>query len=320
MPGQGEPQEAARVKDEKFTVLIVDDDRSSVSVLHNILKPKYAVLVAKSGVEALSRARERKPDLILLDIIMEDMDGFDVLEKLKQDDETRHIPVIFITALDSVEHEKHGFQLGAVDYITKPFHSSIVMARVKTHLQIVSQIRTIERLCLLDALTDLPNRRGFDERFAAEWAHSVREGKPLAMLVMDLDHFKQYNDSYGHPQGDQLLIAASHAFEAALKRQTDFCARVGGEEFAVLLPDTDLAGAIAVGENLRAAIERCQIALLKDETTLTGTTVSIGVSVAMPGTDDLLVALWDRADQACYRAKAEGRNRVCVWRDAEGAR
>ena len=211
-----------------YSILVVDDDKSSIDVLNRILRPMYTVYVAKTGAMALRRAREDKPDLILLDIVMSDMSGFGVLSELKQSPETRAIPVICITGLNDAKDEEKAFFLGAADYITKPFNNAIVKARVKNQMDAIRHIRTIERLGLIDALTDLPNRRCFDNQIALEWSRATREGTPISLLMIDVDRFKHYNDTYGHPQGDVALQAVARVLAASLHRRTDLAARFGG--------------------------------------------------------------------------------------------
>lgn len=266
--------------------------------------------MAKSGSAALKRAQSQKPDLILLDIMMPDMDGFEVLTELKSCDDTRHIPVIFITGLARVEDEEKGFLLGAVDYIVKPFKNSIVKARVRTHLRIVRQIRTIERLGMIDALTDIPNRRSFDQRLDQEWSRAMRDRAPLSLLMLDVDNFKIYNDTYGHPQGDVLLQSLAQVLTTTLQRPADFAARIGGEEFAVLLPATDLHGALAVAEDLRKNVEALQIPDVNNDS-FTSVTISLGAASVIPDVSNPLSDFVSRADEALYAAKNSGRNRVC---------
>lgn len=292
-----------------FSILVVDDERSNLDVLTHILKPQYNVQVAKSGATALKRAQGQKPDLILLDIMMPDMDGFEVLTELKSSDDTRHIPVIFITGLARVEDEEKGFLLGAVDYIVKPFKNSIVKARVRTHLRIVKQIRTIERLGMIDALTDIPNRRSFDQRLDQEWSRAMRDRTPLSLLMLDVDNFKVYNDTYGHPQGDVLLQSLAQTLITTLQRPADFAARIGGEEFAVLLPATDLHGALAVAEELRKNVEALRIPDVNNDA-FTSVTISLGAASVIPDVSTPLSDFVSSADEALYAAKNSGRNKV----------
>lgn len=299
MPDSGRP-----------TILVVDDERSSLDVLMHILKPEYDLRIAKSGTSALKVAEECHPDLILLDILMPDMDGFELLTRLKSSDSTRDIPIIFITGLAQAEDEEKAFNLGARDYIVKPFNNSIVRARVRTQLQIVKQIRTIERLGMIDALTDIPNRRRFDNHLAVEWGQAVRTQSSLALLMADADHFKIYNDTYGHPQGDLLLQTLAQCIVACLRRPSDLAARLGGEEFGVIFPNTDLAGAIQVAECIRSLVESTSVpCLYKDAATLI--TVSVGAAALIPGPDDKLEDFFAQADAKLYEAKMHGRNKVC---------
>lgn len=294
------------IEKEKFKVLIVDDERSNILALNHILKPEYATFAAINGEAALEIAKNTSPDLILLDVIMPDISGFEVLTKLKHDDLTRKIPVIFITSLDSIEDEEKGFAFGAVDYITKPFHSAIVRARVKMQLQLNEYIRTFEQLSTIDTLTNVVNRRGFDERISTEWYRAMREKEPISILMIDIDKFKNYNDTYGHLQGDLALQTVAKTIKQTLKRITDMVSRFGGEEFIVLLPNTDFDGAFIVAKEICANIERAVI-----EGTNTSVTVSIGVNSLMPGIDDTIDAFLHRADVSLYTAKNSGRNQVC---------
>jgi diguanylate cyclase (GGDEF)-like protein len=294
----------------KYSVLVVDDEKSNLMVLNSILSAEYSVFIAKTGEEALSRVAEDPPDLILLDILLPGIDGFEVLKRLKGSPETRMIPVIIITGLQSDEDEEKGLLLGAVDYITKPFKNAIVMARVKTHIQVVRQIKMIERLGLIDPLTNIPNRRCFDDRMDIEWRRAVRGGKPISFLMMDLDKFKNYNDTWGHPQGDALLKAVSRIFAAAARRPGDIAARLGGEEFGVILPDTDLPAALRVAEDIRSQVERTRIPTA-DGKAETGITISIGAASLIPSHDTLVADFISTADRYLYAAKESGRNQVC---------
>lgn len=297
----------------RYSILVVDDDKTSLDVLNNILKSTYTVYVAKSGSMALRRAREDRPDLIILDIVMPDMSGFGVLSELKRDADTRDIPVVCVTGLANVKDEEKGFFLGAADYITKPFNNSIVKARVKNQIDILKHMRTIERLGLIDALTNLPNRRCFDNQINVEWSRAVREKTPISLLMMDVDFFKPYNDTYGHPQGDVLLEALGQVFSSELRRSTDIAARIGGEEFAVVLPNTDANGAVTIAEKLRERVESEKVPL-RDGDFAPGVTISVGVASESPTGESSLESFISRADKALYSAKAAGRNRVCLSR------
>ena len=292
----------------EFTILITDDEKFNLDILGNILSPLYNILIARSGARALELAKQNKPDLILLDVVMPEMSGFEVITKLNECESTVHIPVIFITGLTDPADEEHGFFLGAVDYIAKPFNKAIVKARVNTHIKIVDQMRTIERIGLIDPLTRVSNRRGFENRFNADWGRSVREQTPISFMIMDIDKFKVYNDTYGHHQGDVALRTFAETASNALNRSTDFFARWGGEEFVILLPNTDSIGAAGVAENVRRAIEDVDVPT--EDGDITKLTVSIGIHSITPEADTSAADFMAKADQALYRAKELGRNRV----------
>ena len=301
----------------KYKILIVDDETSNLAVLNRILSAEYTIFTAKSGESALKRVLQEQPDLILLDIVMPDMDGFDVLSRLKSDFTARNIPVIIISGLAGEDDEEKGFRLGAVDYITKPFKNAIVKARIKTHMQIVHQIRMIERLGLIDPLTDMPNRRNFDDHMAMEWRRAFREKKVLSFMMLDVDKFKMYNDAYGHPQGDTLLKTIAKIFMAATKRPADLAARLGGEEFGILLPDTNLEGAMAIAEDIRSTVEAAPIPTI-DDSSVTSTTISIGVASWTPSEGGSIQDLIAKADENLYTAKNSGRNKVIGTSNCQG--
>ncbi|GHU79488.1 hypothetical protein FACS1894191_2410 [Clostridia bacterium] len=292
----------------KHRILIVDDETMNRKVLNQILSAEYIVLIASSGEEALEVAAEEKPDIILLDIVLPNMSGFDVLRALKNRPDTSHIPVMFITGLTSEEDEEKGLSLGAADYITKPFRNAIVRARVKTQLQNAVQKRELERISMIDPLTNIPNRRNFDTHFESLWAHSIREKLPVSMLMMDIDKFKAYNDTYGHPQGDALLKAVAAVLSSVVKRTVDISARIGGEEFAVLLSNTGLDGAIMIAEKIRGCVEKTVVNTVGGKPT--STTVSIGAVSILPTSHDTIAAFFAKADACLYTAKATGRNKV----------
>jgi len=297
----------------EFTILITDDAKSNLEALSGILSPMYNILISRSGPRAIELAKEHKPDLILLDVLMPEMSGFEVIAKLKESDGTEKIPVIFITGLTSTEDEERGFFLGAVDYITKPFNKSIVKARVNTHIKIVDQMRTIEHIGLIDPLTKISNRRGFENRLETEWGKAFREHTPISVLMMDVDKFKTYNDTFGHPQGDAALKAFAEISTKSLRRPVDFPARWGGEEFVILLPGAGMEGAAHVAERVREKVEASVI--LTADGGETKITVSIGVHSVVPESATLSDDFLGKADQALYKAKESGRNRVVRYED-----
>ena len=291
------------------SILIIDDEKSNLMYLNSILSTDYSIFIAKGGREALAKASELVPDLILLDIIMPGMDGYEVLTELRSQESTRRTPVIFITGLDSSEDEERGLALSAADYIIKPFRAAIVRLRVSNQIRLINQMREIEGLSRTDQLTGIANRRMFDQQIENEWRRSVRYQTPLSLLMIDVDKFKNYNDTYGHQQGDAVLQVVAGALTRTLKRPADLAARWGGEEFAVLLPVTDAKGAAVIAESIRNSIESAEMQC--PDGTITKVTVSIGVNSRTPEKDDIIDEFISKADAALYTAKEMGRNRVC---------
>lgn len=299
------------MNDTVYTLLIVDDEKQNRTLLTELLKDQYRLILAKNGTQALERAFEHRPDLILLDVLMPEMDGYAVMRALKNDERTRDIPVIFISALDSAENEELGLELGAVDYITKPFRPSIVRVRVRNHVQSVHQRRLLERLALIDALTEIPNRRRFSQIYGQEWRRCQRSRNPLSLIVVDVDHFKLYNDNLGHAAGDQVLRQVAATLRAALKRSSDFVARYGGEEFVILLPEIDRDGAHALAEQVRRDVEALRIPH-GHSPVAPWITISLGGATMTPENSQEEQTLFGIADTFLYQAKHDGRNRV-AW-------
>ncbi len=298
---------------DKERILVVDDERLNLKMLGELLKPEYTVILANSGPQALERAARVPPSLVLLDIVMPGMDGFHVLKRLKNHRATREIPVIFITALTGGEDEEKGLLLGAVDYIAKPFQPAVVLARIRIHMKILRQRRLLESIALLDGLTEIPNNRSFTERMALEWKRAHRTGAPLSLGVLDLDYFKEYNDTYGHGRGDEALKTVAALLDRELKRRTDFAARYGGEEFVLLMPETDAKGALMKAEMIRAALEALRIEHAGSPAS-GWLTVSIGGATMRPPTLETERQLFESADRMLYEAKKKGRNRS-RWRE-----
>ncbi|MDR3214245.1 MAG: diguanylate cyclase [Azoarcus sp.] len=292
------------------TILLVDDDTLNLLALKKILSPDYDVFIAKSGAQALKMLTSNKPDLILLDVMMPGMSGFDVLTCLKSDEATRNIPVIFITGLTGEEDEEKGFSLGVSDYIQKPFRPTVVKVRVDTQMRIVRQLRASETASHTDSLTGIANRRQFDDRLALEWRRAIREKSPVAFLMMDIDKFKTYNDTYGHPQGDALLKAVARIFSETARRPGDLAARLGGEEFGMLLPQSSLDAALTVAERILAQVSATEIPTTDGQPT--HTTISIGAAAIIPTLADDPKTFLAHADANLYTAKKSGRNRVCT--------
>ena len=294
-------------------VLVADDDPINRQVLAELLKPEYTVLLAKNGEQALERATRHAPDLVLLDVMMPDMDGFEVLRRLRAHPATAQMAVIFISGLDRPEDEANGLKAGAADYIAKPINATVVMARVALHLQFVRQRRMLERLAHIDGLTELANRRRFDELYALEWERAQGNGRPLSLALLDVDAFKQYNDHYGHPAGDRALRAVARAARASLRGPADLAARYGGEELVLLLPDTDAVQAREMVDGLCEAIAGLHLAHAASPVAPV-LTVSVGGVTMDSRAAESAAALFEAADEQLYRAKDAGRNRV-AWRE-----
>jgi len=303
--------------EEKNRILIVDDDTSMLIELASILNQEYKIYTVKDGASALEKATEVSPDLILLDVIMPDMSGFEVLNKLKEDEKTRDIPVLFITGVADSEAEIQGLAAGAVDYVHKPLNDSLVKLRVRHQIQLLNQFRKIEHMSMSDQLTGLPNRRSFELKINEEWDRASRELTPLSVMMVDIDHFKKYNDTYGHQQGDVALKAVAELFQKSLRRPSDFVARWGGEEFILLLPNTDSKGAEDVAESIRLLAEATEIPA--SDKSVTKLTVSIGVNTRVPGQTITLEKFVSWTDMALYTAKNKGRNKVCVYEHPDEA-
>ncbi len=299
-------------------ILIVDDVEDNLEILGDLLTfDGYNVKAARSGEAALKLAQESRPDLILLDILMPGMDGFEVCSRLKADDRTKDIPVIFVSSMTDIDSKVQGFKVGGVDYINKPFQHAEILVRVNTHITMLrlrkhleEQNAELERLANTDYLTELYNRRHFFNTAEVEFAEAVRSGNLLSVTLIDLDHFKQVNDTHGHLAGDHVLVHIAHLIRSNC-RAGDVAARYGGEEFAILHPSLDRQNAYRVAERIRKEVEATPFLLEKDEI---GMTLSAGVVDTRIRKDFLHiddVLSW--ADIALYRAKNGGRNRVVVF-------
>ncbi|MDY0137844.1 MAG: diguanylate cyclase [Thiomicrospira sp.] len=298
------------LNDERHAILIVDDMTSNIQVLANALQDDYRIKVATSGERALQIAQSASPpDLILLDIMMPGLDGYQVCKQLKSDPKTSGIPIIFVTALSEVSDEEKGLNLGAVDYITKPFHLPIVKARVRNHMSLKLKTDLLEELSHVDGLTHIANRRHFNEVLDKEARRILRLNQPISLIMLDIDYFKPFNDNYGHGLGDECLTQVAKALRSVIKRPGDLLARYGGEEFAVILPETSEQGALKVAEDLRAAVEAMHFAHQYSEVA-DHVTISVGVASNEHDQGQCMHSLLQRADQALYQAKKAGRNQV----------
>jgi diguanylate cyclase (GGDEF)-like protein len=297
-------------------LLLVDDDPSMIQVMARVLHGIGRMRFATSGPQALQRMAESPPDLVLLDGDMPGMDGFEVCRRMKAAPELQDIPVIFVTGMSSTAQELRGLEAGASDFITKPVSEPLLIARSRTQLRVKALTDQLRELAATDGLTGLSNRRSFDEALRREWARSQRSGRPLALLMLDVDHFKAYNDHYGHPAGDDCLRQVAQCLKASMQRRTDMVARYGGEEFAALLPETDTPGAHEVAAGIHAQLRALALPHAASQTAPL-VTVSIGIGTFGPRSQGWHAELADAdpasllkaADAALYAAKSAGRAR-----------
>jgi diguanylate cyclase (GGDEF)-like protein len=314
------------VKDvDKVNILIVDDREENLLVLENILEEKGLNIVrANSGNEALSLALKRSFALILLDVQMPEMDGFETAELLRGMDITREVPIIFITAI-SVEKEYvfKGYESGCVDYLSKPVDPAILNSKVSVFVDLYRKKRELKQkareleeanrklkdLTSIDGLTGIPNRRRLDQFLDVEWRRGARNATPVSFIMVDIDYFKLYNDTYGHQEGDNCLRQVAAALNGFANRPGDIVSRYGGEEFGVILGETDMDGAVIVAKRMKEAVERLCIkhsaSVVCDHVT-----VSMGVATLVPDKNNTSEALIAAADSALYLAKDDGRNRI----------
>lgn len=295
---------------DKARILIVDDEKMNLKVLADLLKDEYTPVLARSGAQALQHTMsDSPPDLILLDVIMPEMGGYEVIKALKNNDQTKNIPVIFVTALSSTEDEELGLKLGAVDYIIKPFSPPIVKMRVRNHLRLAHQYKLLDQLAYLDGLTEISNRRRFEEMFDKEWKRSARNKTDFSLAMVDVDFFKQYNDNYGHAMGDIALQQIAKALESVIRRPGDLIARYGGEEFVLIMPDTNMDAAVVVAHRALEKVNELDIAHHYSKAA-SHISVSLGL-VSMSGNDHVNPAtLMATADKNLYIAKQNGRNQI----------
>ena len=324
----------------KGKILIVDDRPDNVELLSIMLASQgYEVAESDRGQLAIKTAKANPPDLILLDISMSEMDGFEVCQILKSDPRTQNIPIIFLSALTEIEDKAQAFKFGGDDYITKPFDIKEVLLRVenqlkKYHLQLDLRARSLRlerenhqlldaenkllnlnqklnKLATLDSLTQIANRHRFDEFLVREWQRGKREKFPLSLILSDIDYFKLYNDHFGHQAGDSCLANVAQAIYKTVNRPADLVARYGGEEFAIILPQTPAKNALLLAQKIRLAVQQLNLShpksLTKDIVSL-----SLGVTSVVPSSQYTVNQLLFNADKALYRAKKQGRDRAIL--------
>ncbi|OCH08343.1 diguanylate cyclase [Aliivibrio fischeri] len=290
-------------------ILIAEDEPVSRLVLQRLLKA-FTCISVTNGQEALDVIHQEHIDLVLLDIHMPIMNGFEVIEKLKNDEATKNIPIIVITVNQSIEDEIRALDLGAVDFVTKPFHAVILQKRIRNQLALKLKSDLLEKHASLDGLTNLLNRRMFDFDLENRWAESQRLKGNLGLIIFDIDHFKLFNDNYGHSAGDEVLIRVAKALMRTLQRKTDRVYRYGGEEFTLIQFDTDLEQLRQTAELLRQCIYDLNIT---HEFSSYGR-VSISVGAALINAESIKSEqfLLETADQQLYKAKKQGRNCISL--------
>ncbi|MEI6313987.1 MAG: diguanylate cyclase [Syntrophus sp. (in: bacteria)] len=331
-------------KEKIHNILLVDDaEEIRLLITHQLRKAGYTrVIEAASAADAFSllgldrydKTTVAGIDLIIMDIVMPEIDGIEACRRIKEDKRFEDIPVIMITALADKEILQSAFDAGAMDYITKPVDKLELIARVRSSLRLKDEMENrrererelivmsrelaaanqiLQRLSLLDGLTGIPNRRRFDEVLAYEWKQAMRSKRPLSLVMMDIDHFKDFNDHYGHLTGDDCLKKVAMAMSGILKRPTDFLGRYGGEEFAAILPMTASDGAMAIATAMRIGV--LNLAIPHDYSSVASrVTISMGIATLVPRRGMMSTMLISAADQALYEAKAGGRNRIAVNR------
>lgn len=307
-------------------LVIEDTVTSAMLVCHQLRKMGLEPTHARDGTLGIEAFKASRPDLVLLDIIMPGLDGFEVAKRIRQlERDGEWTPIIFLTARTSDEDLQRGIEVGGDDYLAKPVSEAVLVAKVRA-MQRIAQMRysllvltrkldeaniELRRLSSVDGLTGIANRREFDETLLREWRRGVRSGRPLSLLIADVDYFKQFNDGYGHQVGDECLKAVARSMQGALKRPSDLLARFGGEEFVVVLPETEVQGAAAVSEGIRKAVEA--MAITHRHAPVPGVvTVSVGAASLVPDRESSQDVLITAADQALYEAKRGGRNRIAI--------
>ncbi len=300
-----------------ITILIVDDEQFiRMQLLLALEREGYQIIEAENGTKALKLFEQLHPDLVLLDAIMPDMDGFECCTRLQSLKFGSCTPVLMITGLDDQESVDRAFEVGAVDFVTKPIHWPVLRQRVKFLIeqsQLQKQLELahheLQQLVAIDQLTQVYNRRRFEEYLTQEWQRLAREKLPISLILGDIDYFKLYNDTYGHQLGDRCLQEVAQCINNSIKRPADVVARYGGEEFAVILPNTDMEGAVILAEIIGSAIRKLEIPHSSSPVS-SCVTISTGVATLIPEPNSDFHEIIILADKALYQAKIAGRDRV----------
>jgi diguanylate cyclase (GGDEF)-like protein len=291
-------------------IVVVDDHHANLELLVKLLSTQgYSVRAFPDAELALASIELSVPDLVLLDIGLPMMDGFQACEILRSSERTRDVPVIFLSARVDTEDIVHGFDVGGADYVTKPIREQELLARIRVHVRVKQLQDQLRQQSKVDALTGLYNRRMFDETLENEWRRNQRQNLWLGAIVVDVDHFKLFNDTYGHQKGDMCLRSIAHAVAGAARRSGDFVARYGGEEFVLLLPNTNLDGSHRVAERVLETVRGLGLPHSRNPPAFVAT-VSQGVAAVVPSRERPGSSLIETADRRLYAAKRAGRDRV----------
>ena len=294
----------------KNKILIIDDSNLQTEALKAILEDEYDISISQTAQDGLDNAKNGDFSLILLDVIMPDLDGFNVLKQLQGTLLTKYNPIIMITSLSDAHHEEKGLTLGAVDYIAKPFNPLIVKARVRTHVKLFQYQLNFRQQALVDELTGIANRRSYNRNSRMKWREAVRLGIPFSICMIDVDNFKLYNDTYGHAAGDKVLASVAQTISSHLHRATDYVARYGGEEFVMLLMENDARSSFEFMKRIRRSVEDLHIP--QNPLVAKWVTISMGGITLTPKIDNTYDSYAQIADTMLYDAKRYGRNMV-VW-------
>jgi len=295
----------------EHTILIIDDDTLNITALTHLLSDEFNVYVEQSGARGIKMAKEIQPHIILLDVVMPDMNGFEVLAALKKEDTTKDIPVIFVTGLNNTRDEEQGLILGAVDYINKPFSAYIVKLRIRNQLQIYGQLQEIHESSTMN-ITDIGNKNTFRAAIAVEWENAIKSQSSLSVALLNVDNLKKYNEKYGHQQGDETLKTLSHIIVQSTYNKTTQSVKWNGDEFALLLGKTEESNGRKVVENI--------IETIQNDSTLSEITISIGLHSCMPSLSDnySMDNFISDVNTALMSAKAIDTNKVCIFQDLRG--
>lgn len=304
---------AVTVEERRFRILLVEDEPVNIGVILEYLGHQYQIYIAKTREKALSILKKETIDIVLLDINLPDGNGFDICRELVDNKrDFGELSIVFMTGMDNPEDEARGIELGARDYITKPINGTVLIARLELQCQLIRQTELLSNLARIDGLTEINNRRAFDDQLPIEWNRAMRESTPLCLCLLDIDYFKRYNDTYGHPAGDKCLKAVAKSLSNRFKRGSDFISRYGGEEFALILAKTELHNAQRILEDSLEALKALKIPHAASEASHV-VTFSAGICCSNPNNQDErydISTFLEKADEALYQAKESGRARI----------